>query len=261
MCSASLARGGNAGECARHTSSKGRAQMSEIPDERSPSTLTPRTMPVWMSVPIILMCVAGGVYFTIWYLHQSPSRSLEVLGDLPGVGPPARRRAPVNAITRETTGGVTIWRVRADNALMDVRQTKDRPPVQHLRYQNLNFVPGEQVALRLAYIRITTDKAVAQYLSVSDEQLAKLKAVAIQWPMQASKADREKLGTLFQQYQAKGASAERPLIAELAAVGQRSVKPTRDFIDHQCQQIRGILTPEQIKRFEGMGKPPAPPAK
>jgi hypothetical protein len=233
--------------------------MSEITGSLSEPAPAAKQLPVWLNILIILVSLIGGLMFVVWYVRQPPARSLVEIGDLPT---PVRRGAmPMANITTATTGNVTTWRARAANAVMEVRQPKDQPAAFAFSYQNLAFVPREQTSLRLIYIRITTDRAVARYLQITDDQMARLRQVPVLWPMQVSEADRAKMNALFREYQSKGDAVQRALLTELVAVGERSLPATRDFVARQCQQIKSILTAEQLNRFEQMGRPrPASPA-
>ena len=75
---------------------------------------------------------------------------------------------------------------------------------------------------------------------------------------------QQRLTSLFQAWRtAPGDAADKPLLAALVDVAKRAATPTQAFDASRVEQVRKIVSPDQVKRFnEGptpQGTPATPP--
>jgi len=150
----------------------------------------------------------------------------------------------------------TSWWVHAPEAAMLV-DTKSTPAaIKVINYTNYEFVPQEDRNRIINARRIARDDAVAKALSLNPEQLQTMRGLTQQIGMVTDPADQENMKKLWADYQAaanKG-PAEQALTRALSELARKSVDRTRQAAADRAAKIKGVLTDDQWKQFEAMGR-------
>ena len=221
-----------------------------------------RPMPLWISIPLILICLSGGVWLVRWYSGMTvPDRQTILLPDSTGRprnqwGGPPRPREPV----RQIDAARGSWMISSDQANMQIDAPGGKDPViRVLAYSRAGL--GEDLRPFVMARRIARDNATAAFLSVTPQQVDQLRPLAGVMAMGGavmlvSDADRAKLLTLWQQFESATdkAGAQQALLAGLNEVAGSSLPATRAKLSATGDKIKSILTPEQISKFDQMGR-------
>lgn len=232
--------------------------MTEI----SPGSMDKRRVPAWVGVLLVAICVvAGGVF--IWWVVRTPlSGGADFIPDAngPAYRPLANFRRPRAESIRKTSenhGGT--YQVKANGAVMDVEvQGPTGAPRFTYRYEKQNLIPKEQEDILLMKYRIVGDSAVAKLVGLTEPQRQKLSKISIHVTnMELPAADRDKLAALWQNYYtAKDgktkSEAEKSLLASLKKIGKDNIPVTRKRAAERVEEIKSILSAEQIKKFQDM---------
>jgi len=232
-----------------------------------------RDIPVWLTGVVLILCVAGGIWLVRWYSHDTGRRTVEVpLEDPATVAAAAKFRNPPNgnAAANPNAEGVrasgnrnNAWVVRAADATMYVSLTRNGQFDVSPAYVRQALTP-EQAQVLMMRRRLMTDAAMREQIRLTPEQLEALRKVEDFRGMVIEPTDRAKLTSLFQAWRTSpGDATEKPLLAALVDVAKRAAGPTQAFDASRVEQVRKIVTPDQVKRFnEGPsnGTPSNPPA-
>ena len=242
--------------------------MSEATTESGPNPL-----PIWLSIPIILLCLAGGGWIIHWYVVSDPiSHDVKVLTD--AAKPVAQpMRLPVGQGGPANPGGWTCWfgggvngRNRpngtphviardAQNDRWEVKTNtatattfKDKQGALNVRisYNNDSFLP-QDIRKTLA----TTSSLVkthAAALNLVDTEKNKLQRLSNTTEMTATPADRDMLKQEITNY-VQAADAQKPVVEQklytlLDEVAQRSLAPSIQTATEHVKEIDQIITPE-----------------
>jgi hypothetical protein len=234
-----------------------------------------RDIPVWLTALVVLACVLGGGWMTVWYLRERPRQVVEIPDDQVITPSPSRASykgvAPIK--TRSLSAevdGIQPWarssfRAKSGNTILFVNYsgaTKfDLVP------QYLNTRTPEEVDLAVMRMSVMNDATWRDNLKVTDEQLEKLRKVPAPQSPKLDPADKATLTQLWTAYHdgpADGkAAAEKNLLASLSTIGQKNAAAIRTFEATRAQLIRDALTPDQIQQYRaggGTAKPDAPRA-
>jgi hypothetical protein len=241
-----------------------------------------RDIPVWLTGIVLILCVLGGGWLIRWYSRDQGTQTVEVpledpatlaaaakfRGPLSDYAPGRNGRAPnrgddgtpakVDGVRSSGNSG-NAWIVRAGEATMYVSLDKRGQLDLNPSYVRQMLTP-EQSQVLLMRRRLLTDAAVREQIKLTDEQLAALKRVDDFRGMVMDAADKAKLAQLFQAWRAAQgdkSAPERALVAALADAAKRCAEPTKAFDASRVDQVRKILTPDQLKLFNG-GTPAAP---
>ena len=243
-----------------------------------PDPPAPRPLPLWMSVPIVLLCLAGGTGIIACYLgtHVRADQP-HVLGDVP---PPPPRQAVAGGRPRgglgNLLGGGNRPRVQVGNAEANGSTPytavtakasaqclfpRNAPPV--LRF--IRYVGGAEFPLKATPPDVQKvmdqgrklardDKAVAA-LKLTDDQRRRLQRLSALPEMAASEADRALLVADFKAYQAdpRGKTPTPKLLADLDAIADRSADATRAAVLDRAAKLTAVITPDQWKQYAAMG--------
>ena len=241
-----------------------------------------RDIPVWLTGIVLILCVLGGGWLIRWYTRDGGAQTVEVpledpatlaaaakfRGPLSDYAPGRNGRAPqrddatpakVDGVRSSGNSG-SAWIVRAGDATMYVSVDKRGQLDVNPSYVRQTLTP-EQAQVLLMRRRLLTDAGVREQVKLTDDQLAALKKVDDFRGMVMDAADKSKLGQLFQAWRAAQgdkSAPERALVAALADAAKRCVEPTKAFDAGRVEQVRKILTPEQVRLFNG-GAPVAVP--
>jgi hypothetical protein len=224
--------------------------------------LESRPLPIWLSIPIILLCLASGGWIIHWYLMSDPlSHQLTLLADPPPARPwggqagrnGGQNQLPPRPFIRDA--GNNTWEVRTDRADLDVSFRGGNARVASINYGTAyNFVPAEtRYTIRSARIIIgDADRICA--LKLSSDSVKQLRALTSTITMAVSEADKQQLTSLLQAY-VQTPDAQKPALQPkiyqtLDQIAQRSQAATRQQAVERAAQINKLITPDQWKQFQ-----------
>jgi hypothetical protein len=257
-----------------------------------PNETSQNSLPTWASIPIILLCLFGGVWIIHWYVMSDPlSHESKILGDAPvqaqwqtawqgGQGGPGGRGrnnggpgANQRRYIRSRNDG--NWDIRTEQARVDVSLSNGKLNWHTITYMgNYSFVPDEVKNTIYSARAIVADNARVAALKLAPDQAKRLRGLSSTITMSISDADKAQLGTVVEAYiNAKPPErpAQEPKILQLLdQIAQRSIPATKKLAEDRAAQINAMITPEMWKQDAAMGgagsgggKPPAvaaPPA-
>lgn len=240
------------------------APMPVVPVEGEP-----RPIPIWASLLVIVLCLGGGGWIMRWYISTDAlSHESKILD--PGSGPAltnftnrAQPRAAAQAALAAANAPAvrkqddTSWWVHAPEAAMLIDTKATPPTIRVINFTNYEFVPQEDRSRIINARRIARDDAVAKALSLNPEQLTKMRGLTQQIGMVTEPADQENLKKLWAEYQAAPAAkgpAEVKLTQALSELARKSVDRTRQAAAERAAKIKSVLTDDQWKQFEAMGR-------
>jgi Spy/CpxP family protein refolding chaperone len=222
--------------------------------------MSPKTR-TYIGVGALLFCLIVGGGIVWWFLFGSGPKKRTVTVDpaqqtagLPGgqmrMAPRPRDLKGVNKLSDDT------WFVRGDSGAMRVSKAPNGTYDLKFTLPNGLNLSREQIGLLSGRFRILQDPLMAKQWQVTDDQTAKLKAMSIGGGagMQPSGSDREAIRQLWDGYTkaTDGPSkmdAQKKLLEKLDAVAKGNVETARKRYTDQIDQIRQILTPEQVKQI------------
>jgi len=242
-----------------------------------------RDIPIWLTGVVLILCIVGGGWLVRWYTRDAGTLAVDVpLEDqstvaanakvrtqlaLPGGNPRAQRdlgfAAAVDGVKASGNSG-KAWIVRSGDATMYVSQGRNGQLDLNPSYITQKLTP-EQAQVLMMRRRLMTDAAMRDQIHLTAEQLEALRKVEDFRGMVIEPTDRAKLTSLFQAWRtAPGDATEKPLLAALVDVAKRAATPTQAFDASRVEQVRKIVSPDQVKRFnEGptpQGTPATPPS-
>jgi hypothetical protein len=233
-----------------------------------PKDESPRPIPVWASLLVILLCLGGGGWIMHWYVMTDALSHESKLLD-PATAPPDATRVRPTAAARNAMAPAqpvnqpavrkqdeNLFWVHAPEAAMLV-DTHTKPPViKVINYTSYEFVPQETRTLIISARRIARDDAVAKNLGLNDEQVNKMRTLTGQIGMVTDPADMESLKTLWTTYDAAASkpAAEAAMVQGLTAIARKSVDPTKQAAADRGAKIKAVLTDDQWKKFDAMGR-------
>jgi hypothetical protein len=245
-----------------------------------------RDIPLWLTALVILLCIGGGAWLVKWYMQAQPRQVVEIPDDKVQAKPAANGwRGAFNngnngsGFTRNNgirnqrdinANGVQPWgansfRIKTGDTVMTVNYSGDKFDISP-RYLNVQKVEGaELVMMRLG---ILTNADLREYLKVTEDQLAKLRAVPLPRSETLDKSDKQELSELWKAYHSADgsakAAAEKKLLAAVDEIGKKNRAATVAFEVNRAEMVRAAVTPEQIKLYQASGgnvpakKEPAP---
>jgi len=237
-----------------------------------------RDIPLWLTAVVILLCIGGGGWLVKWYMQATPKQVVEIPEDKRPV--PARgagfRGVPQNGNNGNNTGrttrgnfgggtrdinanGVQSWsntsyRIKSGDTIMNVNYVGDKFDFSP-RYLNVQTVEvAEMIMMRLG---IMSNAGWRDYLNVTDEQLAKLRAVPLPRSETLEPEDKARLSELWTAYHSGSADAkpvaEKKLLAAVEEVGKKSRLAAVAFDASRAELVKAALTPEQIAKYKATG--------
>jgi hypothetical protein len=222
-----------------------------------------KSAPRWAGVLVAIVLLGSMLAGAAVYFFSPAPPKLSELTEVPGVGAAAIQRniirvqprpAPTSGVTKRQNG----YLVRAPG----VQLTANKPP--NAKEWQLNFaynnksdlIPADLQPALLARTRLPTDAAFAKYLKVTAEQLEQLKKVPMVAslaapPMVVAPENREKVLKLIEAHDAKpSAATEAALVKAVTEVTAASEPATKAEITSRADQIRKILSAEQLAAFK-----------
>ena len=216
-------------------------------------------MPIWLSVPIILLCLASGGWIIHWYVMTDPvSRDTVLLGQPVSANQPFMNRVrPPSPQRSMLDKGNGSWALRTDQARADVSVATGKPQFRIITYLNYNFVPDDAKNTIYAARSLVADSERTKALKLSTQQVNKLRQLSNTINMIVAPSDRDSLGAAVLAY-TNSKPADRPaleikLLQELDDVAQKSMQPTRQQAVDRAKQINAMISPDQWKQNAAMG--------
>ena len=229
------------------------------------SQTQPKPLSPWIAIPLILLCLGGGGWMAHWYISTDQlTHESTVLG--PASNTPTlrfNRPAPADAappIQRQDPNGNVWWVHSRDAAAMIESAGKGQPiTVRAVNYNSYQFVPQEQRNMIFAARRIGRDQTVAKNLNLTNDQLRQLRSLTGTIGMTTQQPDIDLLTSLWAQYQAADQPADKlaaqsKLVDALTEIARKSVDPTKAAVADRAAKIKAVLTDDQWKQFDAMGR-------
>lgn len=223
-------------------------------------TTSNKSMPIWLSALIILLCLGGEAWLVRWYIAEPPARMRSPVD--PSLAASARNRAPTRIDPRVrsqrvdppadavTAEGNDAWSVRSSNATMRIF-IRDNQTLYRFGYNQTTYATSEQIAMNMLIRDVVTKPEIATKINATPEQVEKLRAQTSAIGIKMDEADKQKLIGLWGAYiQASGAAkndVSRMLVATLTQVADKSLPATRAAVEERANLIKSVLTPEQLK--------------
>lgn len=207
-----------------------------------------RRMPVWLSVVLIALALAGGVFAVYWFFQGSTAAQDIVLD-----------RDPNDSVKQ---GGINqdTWNVRAgDFSLMVVGRER---PIFKGGFLKIEGLSKQQTDLLGMTKRIAGDRAVRQVLNLTKEQRDKLNAIRAGANIDFSEADKAVLAKTFKTYLNESDTNDPPakvradnhFIDAVADVSRPLALTAQKSALERAEQARTLLTPEQMATYQKMGQ-------
>jgi hypothetical protein len=234
---------------------------SPVPVEYEPKGLSPKARTT-IAIAALALCLIVGAGIVWWLLIGSTPKRRTVSVDpakqgamiMPG---PNFRMAPPRP--RDTRGvnrnGENDWFVRGEVGA--VRITKNAAGAYDLLFvtpRNLDL-SREQIALLSGRFRILKDPLMAKEWGVTDDQVSKLDRIDVSaGALKPAAADLASVRQLWDAYMkaTDGPSkmdAQKKLVEKVDQVGKANVEVARSLYGQRTEQIKQILTAEQVKRI------------
>jgi hypothetical protein len=205
-----------------------------------------REIPVWAVVGVVLVCLAGAAWF-VWanWLRSGPAERIVFLD-----------RGPDDGVKQTLPGR---FDVRSGNAALTITKKGESDADLDFRWAKQEYLTPDQIKMLKIVLRLSRDQAMADELSVTPEQLERIKANRAKAKVELSDSDRSRLKDLFLAYDAekeKNAKrkAETRLIKALDTVAARLEAPAKQLAADRTADAKAILSDEQIQRWDAMEK-------
>jgi hypothetical protein len=226
----------------------------------------PKQMPIWLSIPVILLCLFSGGWIIHWYVMTDPvSHESTILGDpvaqtnWPGAGRIRAVGATGNPHRYVRDRGNGLWEVRTDQARAEAVITNGKPVFRTITYMAYPFVPDDVKNTIFAARGLMTDPDRTAALKLTPQQIKQLKQLSAPAAitMAVTPADRAELGNAIEAYVSANApqrtALETKVLQTLDEVANKSTVATRLQAVERAQQINAIITPDMWKQNAAMG--------
>ncbi len=217
----------------------------------SPTTLSPQArQAIGIGALVLCLLIGGGLVY--WFMFGAmPSRG-EVSID-PNA-PNRMRDRPGQPAPRILKINDTSWSVNGDAAVMIVSKAGGEYRFNYGFQRGALGVDQQQRALVAGRYRIIQDPAMAKAWKVTPEQVAKLKKIDIGsggGMLKPSPEDRDQIKQMWDDYQnaSEKSGPQQALLAKLDGVARANLDATRKMVLDRVDQIRQVLTPEQIAKI------------
>jgi hypothetical protein len=222
-------------------------------DANAPAADAPkpvREIPVWAVVGVVLICLGGAAWF-VWanWLRSGPAERIVFLD-----------RGPDDGVKQVLAGR---YDVRSGNAALTVIKKGDAGADLDFRWAKQEYLTAEQIRMLTIVLRLTRDQAMAEELNMTPEQMERLKANRAKAKVELSESDRARLTTLVLAYDAEKdkdakRKAETKLIKALDAVAAQLEGSAKQLAAERTADAKTILSEEQLRRWDAMGRGPEP---
>ena len=204
-------------------------------------------MPAWLSIGIIIACLAlaGGV--ARWYWHRGWADNIVMLDHNPndGVHPDMNSKNQWDASTGPASAKIT----RAHSGNLDV----------NFYFNRVEFLSPDQINTLSAVKQITTDRLVQKELGITPAQLEVLSSIRAGAKTQLNEAEVQRIREAFMAWEkATGAEAKMAadggMVRTLDAIAAAHLQATRTSGVQRAELAKKTLTDEQWKQYDAMGK-------
>ena len=198
----------------------------------------PTPMPIWLSIPIILICLFSGGWIIHWYVMTDPiSHEGSILGDpvaqtnwqmpggrIRGVGNNNPRR-----YVRDLGNG--SWELRNDQARAEATTNNGKPAFSIITYMAYQFVPEDVKNTIYAARSLAADADRTTALKLTPQQIKQLRQLSATIHMAVAPAARDELSNAMETYVA-AKPTERPaleakVLQALDDVAEKSMPATK----------------------------------
>jgi hypothetical protein len=226
-------------------------------DEQAPASL-----PIWLSIPIILLCLLCGGWIIHWYVMTDPiSHEAKLLGDAPvqtqwrqgrpgGAG--FANRGPVQRRTVQLDQANGNMLIRTEKARVTLTVANDKATLRNVAYISYGFLPTDAAATLQKAKTLYPDQKRTEALKLDVHQVGRLRTLSGNYPpMAISPEDRKALVTAADGYiaNAKNRGAlEITLLQQLDDISDRSINATKQAAVDRAAEINKIITPEMWKQ-------------
>lgn len=231
-----------------------------------------RDVPAWVFVVVIALCLLGGGAFVYyWFSGASPlGAEIKLKSDVDlsqerGRGRQRDAGGPVQL--QSADANQRIYLVRSGRNQMHVVDNKSGDDAFDVRLRRL--LTGEPAQLGRAAMRIAADNQVARVVNVTDEQRQKLRDLKFDellmggTPADLTAEETAKLSAAWNSAvtwdRPPAIGGQQKVVAALEEVVNSSTDRTREALVQRTMKVKEILTPEQIRAFNQMGRPAAAP--
>lgn len=227
-------------------------------------------LPVWLTTILILGLVALGG----WVLWLGWNGQL----NLPG-GKPRIIGTPQELMERQSAERRTEWQLRQTREPDGIRNAQRGPgfdiKVDQINVRASRRSGNEPYSLSVRFIAVdsvippadrtvldlrqrTRDKAVADHLKITPEQTAAMQSIQGGWQLNLPMEDRTVATTLIDTWESATGdakvAAQEAVLAKLREVLPLRVTEHKASVTERAEQLKKIITPEQISLFENMGR-------
>ena len=237
-----------------------------------------KPLPVWLSIPIILLCLGCGGWIIRWYVMTDPiSHETTILADAPAqptyqprnFGGGQGNNRPRPALQRrgiqfdQNTG---VMDLRTEKIRASVVVSKGTASLRNIFYINVSFLPQDAYKKILQVRNLIPDQKRTEAMKLDVHQVNQLRSLQGNPPMAISADDKTALLAAAQGYvadQQNRAALEPKILQQLDEIGDRSTDATKQAALDRAAQIDAIVTPAmwaQDAAMGGAGGAPAPAA-
>jgi hypothetical protein len=222
---------------------------------------TDRPLPVWLSIPIILACLAGGGWIIHWYVMTDPiSHETKILGDAPvqaqwqGGGGRNRFNGPRRGIDSQPNGR---WAIHTEKAHANFAVENGKAIYKNVFYTNRASIPQPARQTFEATSNLLKDSKRVEALKLTSTQRQKLDALSKEPPTVVLPADKILLTNAVGAYVAADVKyrpeMEPKILNLLDEISDRSMNATAKEAADRAAQIDQIITPDMWKLNASMG--------
>jgi hypothetical protein len=214
-----------------------------------------KPLAAWTSVPIILLCLAGGGWLIHWYINTGDLNQESKLLDTTTPTEVASFTGPVEAPIEQQPDGKT-WVVRNREAVLRVDQAKGAAArVISGSYRSTDIFPADVWKSILDGRAVVRSATWQKTLGTTPEQLAQLKSATGPVLMVMAAGDSQHMLELWNAYAGANAlgkdAAQEKLLGGLSDVARKSVDATRQDVAERAGKIKSALSDGQWKQFNG----------
>jgi Spy/CpxP family protein refolding chaperone len=213
---------------------------------------------IGVGVLVLCLLIGGGIVYLFLFGSTPKQRSITVdpaqqsagMAGGPMVRPQPRRQ---QFIYKEND---STWIARGTAGAMYATKEGNGWKLEPF-HPGRDFLTPDQVSLVSAFVRARRDEAMAKEWEISAEQLTKLKGMELRGSsMVVSDRERGELRQMWEDYikAADGpgkTDAEKKVIARLDELGKNNLEASRKAFTQRLEQIKQVLTPQQIQKMAG----------
>jgi hypothetical protein len=227
-----------------------------------------------LSAIVILLSLAAGGWLVWWFVFGGRPETQAIKFDAP---PRARSnfggRDPaltaMRRITEAAPPGVYFirqneWSIRTPSVAGRIQRKSDKDTqfTSSLAYKSTDFVTPEQALLLRARNEVQRSAALVDALKLSAEQVAGLKKIAGPSGVQLDDQDRARLSAAMAVYlaaadQSPQSGPANAVVAAAEEIAKARLEATKQSLAARAEEVRAILTPQQIETLRQRQAQPA----